>query len=224
VTREEPGELAELLTARGADVVHVALIETEPVDIDLDDLATYTWLVVTSRHGAAAVGRAAAATPRVRLAAVGATTAALLSELAGRPVDVVPPVQRGDALVAAIGRGSGRVLVAQGDLADDTVVAGLGELGWDVEARVAYRTVTRAPTVDERRAVAGADAVLLASGSAARAWVAAFGREAVASVFAIGPSTAAAARCAGLKITASAADHSIGGLVDAAERHLGGAS
>jgi uroporphyrinogen-III synthase len=223
VTREQPGELDDLLVARGAEVIHVPLITVEPVEVDLDDVASFDWLVVTSRHGASAVGAAAAGAPNVRLAAVGEKTAAVLAELSGRGVDLVPAVQRGDELVAAFGSGRGKVLVAQGDLADGSVVAGLAELGWDVEARVAYRTATRTPTDDERSAVVGADAVLLASGSAARAWVAAFGCDAVASVFAIGPSTAAAARAAGLKIAASSADHSVGGLVEAAERHLGGA-
>jgi uroporphyrinogen-III synthase len=81
-----------------------------------------------------------------------------------------------------------------------------------VETVTAYRTVEVRPAATSWD---GADALLLASGSAARAWTAAFGTSAPALIVAIGPTTAGAAREAGLKVTAVAADHSLDGLVDA---------
>ena len=64
------GELAALLTARGATVIHVPLLAVvEPIDGGtalrdvLSDLREFDWLVVTSAAGAERVGRAAAETP-----------------------------------------------------------------------------------------------------------------------------------------------------------------
>jgi uroporphyrinogen-III synthase len=62
--------------------------------------------------------------------------------------------------------------------------------------------------------------LLLASGSAARSWHAAFGSEVPPLVVAIGPQTADAARSVGLRIDAVAEDHSLDGLVAELERHL----
>jgi uroporphyrinogen-III synthase len=68
-----------------------------------------------------------------------------------------------------------------------------------------------------------ADAVLFASGSAVRAWVAAFGTSTPPLVVAIGPQTASAAQLVGLKVDLIAADHSLQGLVNSLEHHLAGA-
>jgi uroporphyrinogen-III synthase len=208
-----------MLAAAGADVVHVPLIAIESVDglaADLRRLDEFDWLVVTSQHGAERVGAAAASCPGVRLAAVGSSTSAALEARAGRVVDVVPDRQTGAELVEALaGERRGRVMVAQADRADDTVVDGLRAAGFDVEAVTAYRTVLREPTWRERTAALGADAVGFASGSAAAAWVSTIGTTAPPVVAAIGPTTAAAAARLGLQITHTAADHDVDGLVAA---------
>jgi uroporphyrinogen-III synthase len=225
-TRDRPGELDRLLAAAGATVVHVPLIEiVEPADggTALHDalarLASFDWLVVTSRHGAARVGDEAAAIA-VRTAAVGTATARELARRTGRAVALVPTEQRADALVHAFPPGPWRVLVAQADRAEPSLVDGLRARGCDVEAVVAYDTRTRAPRADERAAALAADAVAFASGSAAVAWAQAIGTETPPVVCAIGPTTAAAAEQAGLKVTAVAADHSVPGLVELVTRLL----
>ena len=228
VTRERPGELGAMLAARGADVVHVPLIRIvgasdggSSLRRELDMLDGYDWLVVTSVPGAERVG-AAAHGGRVRLAAVGSTTAQVLADLAGRPVDLVPSIQRatalGEALIDVAGPDPRRILVAQGDLADGTLVGLLSAAGHQVTAVEAYRTVLRRPEPAE---VAGVDALVFASGSAARAWVEAVGVGTPPVVVAIGPTTAGVAREHGLKVTAVAADHSLEGLVTELERQLG---
>lgn len=220
VTRERPGELALLLEARGATAVHVPLIQVvEPVDAgaalgrELERLKEFDWLVVTSPAGAERVADAAADAPLVRLAVVGTSTARVLADAARRAVDVVPATQRSrtllDELCAVAGPGQ-RFLVAQGDRADDTLVAGLRRAGHRVTSVVAYRTVLRVP---DRRAIDGADAVLFASGSAATAWFDALGTVVPPVVVSIGPTTTAVAQRLGLKVTATAADHSLEGLV-----------
>lgn len=220
-----------MLEERGAVVIHVPLISIEePADggvrlqSELDALDRYDWLVVTSVAGADRVAEAAA-TARVRLAAVGTSTAERLATVAGREVDLVPSPQRADALADALvelaGDDTWRVLVAQGDLADGTLAARLRTAGHHVTDVVAYRTVARRPELQHRADIVDADALTLASGSAARSWVEAFGAAAPAVVVAIGPATARVAGEIGLKISSVAADHSLEGLVTALEQQLG---
>lgn len=243
VTREHPGALADLLTARGAVVVHVPMIAVgDPPDggaalrRELDALDSFEWLVVTSPEGARRVAAAAAASS-VRLAAVGTATARALGEAAGRAVDVVPATQRATALAAALVSASedaagGRVLVAQADRAAGDVGVVLRDAGLEVVEVTAYSTSISSPTREADRSssgetsppapssVAAADAVLFASGSAVRGWLAEFGSWAPPVVVAIGPSTAAVATELGLDITGIAADHSLEGLVGELEAHL----
>ena len=223
-TRDEPGELDRLLAAAGAEVVHVPLIEIgEPLDGGaelqgvLDVLDDVEWVVVTSHHGAARVGAALARHPNVRTAAVGTRTAAELKRLAGRPVDVVPSRQTAAELLEAMPPGgSGQiVVVAHADRADPALAVGLSGLGYRVRAVVAYRTLARRPSAEERVAAVSADAVAFASGSAAQAWHDAIGTETPAVVVAIGPTTEGAARACGLTVTHVAHDHDVQGLVQA---------
>lgn len=222
-TRERPGRLEDLLAAAGLAPIHVPLISVtaladgRQLAAALDRLADYDWLVVTSRHGADRVAAAAAAHRRVALAAVGRATAAGLEKLAGRPVDIVPNHQSAAGLVAEFPPPGQRrrVLLAQGDRADDTVSSGLTERGYTVDSVDAYRTVLRTPTPEEHRVIASATAVAFASGSAAEAWAATFGPTTPPNVVAIGPTTAAVATRSGLEVTHIAADHSIDGLAAA---------
>lgn len=227
-TRDAPGRLDSMLSALGAEVVHVPLIEV----VDTDDpafaealgaLAEYDWVVVTSRHGAARVAPALRDTPSVATAAVGAATAAELRSGIGRLVDVVPERQTAADLVEAmpVAVPGCRALAALADRAAPTLVEGLRARGYTVDAVVAYRTLPRRPSDAELDAVRAADAVVFASGSAAEAWAETCGSETPPHVIAIGPTTADAARASGLGVTAVAADHSIEGLVAEVTSALG---
>ncbi|MDJ0767404.1 MAG: uroporphyrinogen-III synthase [Ilumatobacter sp.] len=227
-TRDTRGALDSALAALGADVVHIPLIAIEPapgraLSDALDRLGGYDWLVVSSRHGARAVGDAARRHPGVSLAAVGAATAAVLERLAGRPVEIVPGTQSAAGLVEAMPAAGDarRALVAQADRAEETLVAGLRGLGYEVDPVVAYVTSTRTPSAAERRAAVVADAVAFASGSAAGAWSDAFGASAPPVVAAIGSTTAAAAEAAGLAVTHVATRHDVDGLVEVIATALG---
>lgn len=225
VTRERPGELAELLTQRGAEVIHVPLIAiADPVDggaelrRELERLGAYDWLVVTSPAGAERVGAAASTTPDVRLAAVGTATAATLRAVAGRPVDVVPGHQRATALaeaLLAVARVPARFLIAQADRAAPTLALALRDGGHDVTVVTAYRTVDVRPTDPVMPA---ADAVVFASGSSIESWAAVFGTARPRCAVGIGPSTANAAAKVGLKLDGVSTDHSLRGLVAMLER------
>lgn len=227
-TRERIGELDRRLARLGADVVHVPLIGVaEPDDggaalaAALERLDTFDWVVVTSPNGAGRVGPALGQAD-VKVATVGTRTAAVIARSSGRDADLVPDEQTALALAAAMPPASGeRLLLAQADRADPAHAAAFAERGYDVTAVVAYRTMLRMPTVAERRAALAADALALASGSAARAWRQAVGSDTPPAVVAIGPSTEAVAVRAGIKVTHCAADHSIDGLVAEVVRALG---
>jgi uroporphyrinogen-III synthase len=220
-TRDERGEVERLLEMAGATVVHMPLIQiVDAADggVDLQDhlrrIAEFDWLVVTSRHGASRVGKAVRSLP-VRLAAVGTKTAAELAALARRPVDVVPELQTGAGLLAAMApEGAGqRVLLPQADRAGTELAEGLRERGYDVTTVIAYRTALRRPTARELRAALTADAVAFASGSAVQSWVDAIGFRTPRVVVAIGPTTASFATKLGLRISHVSADPSVPGLV-----------
>lgn len=220
-TRDEQGELERLLAAAGAELVHMPLIEiVEPDDggaaleAALSSLDEVDWAVVTSRHGARRVGAALARHPQIRLAAVGTRTAAEVSGLAGRPVDVVPARQTAEGLLAVMppAQDGESLLLAQADRAGTSLADGLARLGYAVRSVVAYRTLLRHPPPPEQSRALAADAVAFASGSAARAWAEAIGVDTPPCVVAIGPTTAGVARAAGLQVTHVAADHSVEGL------------
>lgn len=227
VTRERPGELGRLLAERGADVVHMPLIAAvDPPDdgralrAELARLDRYDWLAVTSAAGSERVGLAARSVPALRLAAVGTATAEVLAELADRPVDVTPQRQLASELAVAIdaaSHGRARILIAQADRAAATLADDLTAAGHDVTVVTAYSTVLVAP---EPSAIETADALALASGSAARSWVDAMGTDAPGVVVAIGPTTAETAMELGLKVDGIAADHSLVGLVGELERQF----
>lgn len=224
-TRDTAGPLDAALVTLGAEVVHLPLIEILPPDdggAALDAALARSsgempdWIIVTSRHGAAAVGRR----PPVgaRTAAVGRATAATLERAWGRAVDLVPEVQHAAALVeafAGVDAPSCRILVAQADRAEPTLVDGLRRLGHRVEVVTAYRTRTRVPHEELCERALSADALTFASGSAAVAGAETIGLRTPPMVCAIGPSTARVARDHGLVVTHVAEDHSLDGLVRA---------
>lgn len=231
VTRaaEQAGPLVRLLEAAGAAVIQVPLIRTIPPEdggASLHDalahLDRYDWVVVTSPNGARAVADALTARPvgSPRLAAVGPATA----EALGRAVDLVPHDHLAEGLLAVFPSppiGGGRVLLPQADRARALLAEALRKLGWEVDAVVAYRTVPVDPDPQVREAALGADALLLASGSAAASWARAFGGRTPPFVVTIGPITSDAARRHGLKVHAEATDHSLGGLVSALSALVG---
>lgn len=226
VTRaaEQADSLAELLESRGAVPVVVPLIEIveEPdgvAALRALDPASFDRLVVTSPNGAASY-LACHRTAPPEVAAVGSVTAEAL-RAGGVEVTFVPSRQRAAALVDELPHGPGRVLVVQAVDAEPVLADGLAAKGWEVVAVTPYRSRPARPSAALQLAALAADAVLLASGSAARAWVDVFGDSTPPVVVAIGPQTADAARLAGLKVTAVATDHSLVGLVASAEQQLG---
>ena len=222
--------LRTLLEERGAEVVEVPLIAiAEPEDEGrerdevLQRFHEFDWVVVTSPNGADKVAPFLAAAQAAgdgerfpRLAAVGDATARSL----GVPVSLTAQPARADVLAEVFPHGEGRVLVVQGDLADDTIEQAIDAKGWGVTRVVAYRTVQLRPSEEMREPAMRADVLLLASGSAARAWFDAFGTTTPPHVVAMGPSTAKVARTLGIDLSAVAEQQSLEGLLEATENLL----
>jgi uroporphyrinogen-III synthase len=214
--------LVALLEAAGAVPVVVPLIEVvdEPAEMSrlaTLDLVAFDWVIATSPNGAERLRRGLADTssPHPRRAAVGSATAKALPGC-----DLVAAQQSAVGLLAQMPSSPGRVLVVQAVDAAPTLVEGLRAAGAAVEVVTPYRSISVRPDARLQLKALAADAVLFASGSAARGWVAVFGASTPPLTVAIGPQTADDARQLGLKIDLVATDHSLSGLVDVLNQHF----
>jgi uroporphyrinogen-III synthase len=196
--RAQAGPLVAGLEAIGAQVVECPLIEIEHTSDEPVDAAGYDWVVITSPNGAAELARRGRNLPR--LAAVGPGTADALREHGLEP-SFVPREPSQDGLLREFPRPAGRVLFAAAEGARRTAIDGLG-----ADFVPLYRTRLLEPEPP------GGDLVVLASGSAARAYAAIGGALPVVS---IGAETSRVARECGLTVVAEAATHDLEGLVAA---------
>jgi uroporphyrinogen-III synthase len=196
--RDQAGPLVARLEALGHEVVECPLIEIERISDEPIDADGYDWVVVTSPNGADELARRGRNLPK--LAAVGPGTAERLREHGLEPA-FVPRVSSQDGLLAEFPRPAGRVLFAA---AENSRRGPIDELGADFVAL--YSTRLLAPDPPE------GDVVVLASGSAARAYAAVGGRAAAVS---IGPQTSRVAESVGLVVAAEAESHDLDGLVAA---------
>jgi uroporphyrinogen III methyltransferase/synthase len=197
--RAQAEPLAGQLRELGYEVVLCPVLEIEPLGEGPVEVDGYDWVVVTSANGADELARRVAGT-MPRLAAVGPGTAEALRRHGLEP-ELVPAVSTQEGLLAELPRPAGRVLVAAAEGAR-TLLA--DELGADFVAL--YRTRELRPEPPQ------GDLVVLASGSAARAFAAL--RVDVPAV-SIGPQTTIAAEAAGLRVVAEAVTHDLDGLVAA---------
>jgi uroporphyrinogen-III synthase len=196
--RAQAPPLVEALERLGVEVVECPLIEIERTSDDAIDGAGYDWLVVTSPNGADEIARRGRNLPRV--AAVGPGTAEALRAHGIEPA-FVPVESSQDGLLREFPRPAGRVLFAAAEGARRRPI---DELGADFVPL--YRTRLLAPEPPQ------GDVVVLASGSAARAYAAIGG---AAPAVTIGPETSRVARSTGLRVVAEASSHDLDGLVAA---------
>ena len=196
--RDQARPLVERLEALGADVAVCPLIEIERTSDEPVDASGYDWLVVTSPNGAEEIARRGLNLPRV--AAVGPGTAEALRTSGIEPA-FVPDESSQEGLLREFPQPAGRVLFAAAEGARRHAIDGLG-----ADFVALYRTRLLTPEAPH------GDYVLLASGSAARAYAAIGGQLPVIS---IGAETSRTAREAGLTVAAEAATHDVDGLVAA---------
>jgi len=196
--RAQAGPLVARLEELGATVVECPLIEIERSSDEPIDAAGYDWLVVTSPNGADEVARRATNIPRV--AAVGPGTAETLRAHGIEPA-FVPRESSQDGLLREFPQPAGRVLFAAAEGARRGPIDALG-----ADFVPLYRTRLLTPEPPD------GDVVVLASGSAARAYA---GIGGAADAVSIGPQTTRIAESVGLTVAAEAATHDLAGLVAA---------
>lgn len=198
--RAQAGPLVARLERLGHGVVECPLIEIEPISDEPFDASGYDWVIVTSPNGADEVARRGRNFPK--LAAVGPGTAEQLREHGLEP-SFVPRVSSQDGLLAELPRPAGRVLFTA---AENARRRPIDELGADYLPLYRTRLLTPQPP--------DGDVVVLASGSAARAYAAVGGS---APAIAIGPETTRVARSVGLAVVEEARTHDLDGLMAAVE-------
>ena len=243
-TKEQAGALATQLRHHGAVPEEVPTISVEPprtpqqMDRAIQGLVSgrYLWVAFTSVNAVKAVrekfeeyGLDARAFAGLKVAAVGEQTAAALTAFGVRP-DLVPSTEQSSAGLLedfpeydAVFDPINRVFLPRADIATDTLVAGLIELGWEVEDVTAYRTVRAAPPPAETREAiktGGFDAVLFTSSSTVRNLVGIAGKPHASTVVAcIGPATAKTAEEHGLRVDVLADTPSVAALAEALAAH-----
>lgn len=235
--REQSAELIARLERLGAETIEAPAIAIEPIDppeaLDraLGELATFDWIVFTSRNGVRlffarllASGRDLRSLGRARLAAIGAATARELGERGFRP-DLVPDEYVAESLAARLAeRVTGqRVLLARAEVARDVLPTRLRDAGAEVVDAPVYRA--RAATSLPATVLAGLragsiDAITFTSSSTAEAFVRLLGDGAGevigrAGIASIGPITSATLRRLGVEPTVEAARFDAPGLVEA---------
>jgi uroporphyrinogen III methyltransferase/synthase len=198
--RHQAGPLVARLEALGHEVVECPLIEIERTSDEPIDAAGYDWLIITSPNGADEIARRGRNLPRV--AAVGPGTAERLREHGIDPA-FVARVSSQDGLFDEFPQPPGRVLFAAAEGARRRPIEQLG-----ADFVPLYRTRLLAPEPPE------GDVVVLASGSAARAYAAVGGH---APAVSIGPQTSIVAEGVGLIVVAEAETHDLDGLVAAVD-------
>jgi uroporphyrinogen III methyltransferase / synthase len=239
-TKEQAGSLSARLRGFGAVPEEVPTISVEPprnpqqMDKAIRGLVEgrYEWIAFTSVNAVRAVrekfeeyGLDARAFSGLKIAAVGEKTAASI-EAWGLRADLVPTGEQSarglledwppyDDVLDPINR----VFLPRADIATETLVAGLLELGWEVDDVTAYRTVRATPPpapVREAIKTGKFDAVVFTSSSTVRNLVGIAGKPHPSTVIAvIGPATAKTAEEHGLRVDVLASEPSVEVLVDA---------
>jgi uroporphyrinogen-III synthase len=196
--RSQARPLVTALEALNADVVECPLIEIERTSDEPVDGAGYDWLIVTSPNGADEIAQRGVNLPPI--AAVGPGTAEALRGHGIEPA-FVPRESSQEGLLREFPRPAGRVLFAAAEGARRRPIEALG-----ADFVPLYRTRLLTPEPPE------GDLVVLASGSAARAYAGIGGS---APAVSIGPETSRVARSVGLEVAAEAPTHDLDGLVTA---------
>ncbi|HET7761599.1 MAG TPA: bifunctional uroporphyrinogen-III C-methyltransferase/uroporphyrinogen-III synthase [Phycicoccus sp.] len=243
-TKDQSASTISRLEHHGARAEVVPTISVEPprtpqqLERAVKGMVTgrYEWVGFTSANAVRAIrekfdefGLDARSFAGLKVAAVGGVTAEALRQWGINP-DLVPSgEQSAQGLLADWPAFDpdldpiDRVFLPRADIATDTLVAGLQDMGWEVDDVTAYRTVRAAPPpAPVRDAIKNGsfDAVLFTSSSTVRNLVGIAGKPHPSTVIAcIGPATAKTAEEHGLRVDVLAPEASAAALVDALADH-----
>lgn len=214
VTRaaHQSGGFVRLLESLGATVAHFPVIEIAPpvswapVDAALARFDQYQWLIFTSANAVDAFfDRAASATVRARIAAVGPATARALHNR-GLQVDLVPADHVAEGLIALFSAqdlSGARILLPRAASAREVLPEALRSQGALVDIVDVYRNTLPRP---DQEFPAGADWITFTSASTVKNLLALVPRERLAGskLASIGPETSAALHLHHLPVTVEA--------------------
>jgi uroporphyrinogen III methyltransferase/synthase len=243
-TKEQAASTLARLQRHGAHASVVPTISVEPprtpqqLERAVKGMVTgrYEWVGFTSVNAVRAIrekfdefGLDARSFAGLRVAAVGGVTAQALRDWGITP-DLVPTGEQSAKGLLEVWPAFdhdldpiARVFLPRADIATETLVAGLQEIGWEVDDVTAYRTVRAAPpAASVRDAIKNGsfDAVLFTSSSTVRNLVGIAGKPHPTTVVAcIGPATAKAAEELGLRVDVLAPEANADALVDALADH-----
>ncbi|MEO5850895.1 MAG: uroporphyrinogen-III synthase [Nocardioides sp.] len=239
-TKEQAGSVSARLRGFGAVPEEVPTISVEPPrnPLQMDKAVRglvegrYEWIAFTSVNAVRAVrekfeeyGLDARAFSGLKIAAVGDKTAAAIAAW-GLRADLVPSGEQSaaglledwpeyDELLDPINR----VFLPRADIATETLVAGLIDLGWECDDVTAYRTVRATPPpAPTRDAIKSGkfDAVVFTSSSTVRNLVGIAGKPHPSTIIAvIGPATAKTVEEHGLRVDVMASSPDVDVLVEA---------
>jgi uroporphyrinogen III methyltransferase/synthase len=197
--RAQSKPLVAAIERLGFEAVECPLIEIVRTSDEPIDCAGYEWAVITSPNGADEVARRVRNLPP-NVAAVGPGTAETLRGHGIEPA-FVATVSTADGLAAEFPKPEGRVVYLA---AENSRRGPIDALGADFVPL--YSTVLLQPDPPV------GDVVVLASGSAARAYAVVGGE---APAISIGPETTKVAESVGLLVAIEATTHDLDGLVEA---------
>ena len=246
-SREQAGELVDMLEDRGAEVIQAPTIRIAPpedmeaLDRACADAGTYDWIVFTSANAVDFLMSRVLANgdirdlKGVRLCAIGPSTGQRLSRH-GLRVDLVPEESRSEAVIealAAVGDVKGRrFLLPRSDIAREVLADQLRDAGAEVTEVAAYRTLVGGTARDADQDIyrmlldRRIDAVTFTSASTVRNFAKIYGEDQAADllsatvVASIGPVTAEAAQQLGITTTVMPERYTVPDLVDVLVGHF----
>jgi uroporphyrinogen III methyltransferase/synthase len=246
-SREQAGELIDLLEERGAEAIAAPTIrvaspeDPAPLERAVAEASTYHWIIFASANAVDCFMSRLLASgdvrdlKGVRIATVGPSTAARLQRYGVR-VDLTPEEYRAESLVSALAEGRSlegvRLLLPRADIGRDILAEQLREAGAHVDDVIAYRTMLALPERQGDRDIyrmlldGDIDAVTFTSASTVRNFAQLHGLEQAADLLAstvvacIGPVTAEAAQHLGIATTVMPQRYTIPDLVDALVAHF----
>jgi uroporphyrinogen III methyltransferase / synthase len=241
--RQQASDLVERLSDLGAECIECPTIEIVPpmdesaVDLAIDRLGEYDWVIFTSVNGVAyffrrllSRGLDSRALGGMRTAAIGPATAARLMDF-GIRCDIVPETYRAESVVAAF-EGQAikgcRILLPRAKEARPVLPQALSRMGARVDEVTVYQTRLATETAGEilTRLDAGQiDLVTFTSSSTVKNFLRIVPPDRLqaliesVTVAAIGPITAQTARENGLSVHVTADRYTIDGLCQSIAAH-----
>ena len=234
---EQAGELASLLSAEGARIIHFPAIKiVSPESFDdfdraLENIEHYDWIIFTSANGVrfffnrlAEMGKDVRDLKGIKICTIGPATQSAI-EKRGIAVDIVPEEFISEGVVEAF-KGedmqNARVLLPRAEIARDVIPEGLRKLGARVDVAVSYRTVDSGRDGGELERLikeGKVDVITFTSPSTVNNFITIMGKNLNLPenirIACIGPVTEKAAEKAGFTVDIMQGPHEITGLVEA---------